>query len=178
MRTLILITFVVAGLLCSSAWVAVAQGAGVPGPSGPRTSGLTRGERVLLERGVAALAAHDLPTAGRLLTDVYRQSLRSEVLYHLARLAAAEARPLAAYDLMRRYLADPSREPDEAATRAAEEVVSQPPPPSGSVLLSSDPGALVLLDNRVVATLPLLLPLLVEPGPHTVKLETSISPLG
>lgn len=171
MRTPILITLVVASLLCSSAWVAVTEGAGVPGPSGARTSGLTRGERVLLERGVAALAAHDLPTAGRLLTDVYRQSLRSEVLYHLARLAAAEARPLAAYDLMRRYLADPSREPDEAATRAAEEVVSQPPPPSGSVLLSSDPGALVLLDNRVVATLPLLLPLLVEPGPHTVKLE-------
>lgn len=171
MRMPVLIVLVVASLLCGSALVAVTEGAGVPGSSGARTSGLTRGERVLLERGIAALDAHDLPAAARLLTEVYRQSLRSEVLYHLARLAAAEERPLAAYDLMRRYLADPSREPDEAATRAAEAVVSQPPPPSGSVLVSSDPGALVLLDNRVVATLPLLLPLLVDPGPHTVKLE-------
>ena len=138
-----------------------------------RAVSLTHGARAIVDRGVQALAVNDLPTARRLLTDAYRQSQRSEVLYHLGRLAVAEGRALEAYDLMQRYLADPSREVDAAATHAAEELVAPPPPPSGSLTIISDPGALVLLDQRVVATLPLLQPLLVSPGGHTVRLEFS-----
>ena len=37
----------------------------------------------------------------------------------------------------------------------------------------SEAGALVFLDSRPVGTLPLLLPLLVTPGTHTVRLEFS-----
>lgn len=165
MRTPALIALVVLYLVGSPL-----SSLGVAGPP-ERAPALTRGARALLDRGVTALDAKDLPAAGRLLTDAYRQSQRSEVLYQLGRLAVAEGRTLDAYDLMRRYLADPARETNEVATRDAEAVVSQPPPPSSSLTVLSDPGALVLLDERAVATLPLLLPLQVTPGTHTVKLE-------
>lgn len=125
----------------------------------------------VLERGRAALEAKDLPTASRLLTEAYRGSPRTEVLFHLGQLAVAEGRVLEAHDLYRRYLADPARDADEAATKTAEAFVSQPPPPGGTVSVQSDPGAFVVVDSRVVGTLPLLLPLYLSPGEHTVALE-------
>ncbi len=124
-----------------------------------------------LERGRAALEAKDLATAGRLFTEAYRSSPRTEVLYHLGQLALAEGRVIDAHDLYRRYLADPARDPDETATKDAEQLVGQPPPPGGTVSVQSDPGAFVVVDGRVVGTLPLLLPLYLAPGEHTVALE-------
>ncbi|HNN95846.1 MAG TPA: PEGA domain-containing protein [Pseudomonadota bacterium] len=123
------------------------------------------------ERGLAALTEKDLPTATRLLTEAFRQSPRPEVLYHLGRVASAEGQALLAYDLFRRYLADPSREPDDAAVQIAEKAIENPPPQSGSLAIQSDPGALVLVDERVVGTLPLPLPVLLSPGAHSVVLE-------
>lgn len=140
-------------------------------PAAAQRRALPREQRVVLDKGIAALQAHDLPAAMQLLTDAYRQSPRTEVLYHLGRLAAAEARPLDAYDLMRRYQADPAYQVDPATARVIETIANQPLPPSGSLLVLSDAGALVFVDNRPVGTLPLLLPLLVSPGTHTVKLE-------
>ena len=157
-----------AGLVTPAASQVRPRPGGAHAGDGRSSGGSDRG---LLDKGAAALAADDLPAAARLLSDAYRQFPRAAVLHALARLATAQGRTLEAYDLYRRYLADPSREADEAATRAAEALLNQPAPESGSLTVLSDPGAIVLLDGRVVATLPLLLPLLVAPGPHTVKLE-------
>lgn len=159
---------VLAGLLGCLSGPAAAQVR--PRPGGPLAGG-GRSDRGLLDKGTAALVAGDLQAAGRLLSEAYRQLPRAATLYQLAQLATAQGRTLDAYDLMRRYLADPSRETDEAATRAAEALLNQPAPDSGSLTVLSDPGAVVVVDDRVVATLPLLLPLLVTPGPHTVRLE-------
>src|SRR5882762_1544045 len=52
-----------------------------------------------LDKALAALAAKDLPTASRLLTEAYRATSRTELLYHLGRLAADEGRVLEAHDL-------------------------------------------------------------------------------
>lgn len=124
-----------------------------------------------IDRGLAAFEAKDWSTATRLFSEAFRLSPRPELLYHLARVAAAEGQAVVAYDLFRRYLADPAREPDDAATQTAEAAVATPPPNSGSVAIQSDPGALVLVDDRVAGTLPLPLPLLLPPGPHTIVLE-------
>ena len=166
----LIVASLVAGLASSAASQVRPRPGGAHAGDGRSSGGSDRG---LLDKGTAALTAGDLPTAARLLSEAYRQFPRAAVLHALARLATAQGRTLDAYDLYRRYLADPSREADEAATRTAESLLNQPAPESGSLTVLSDPGALVLLDGRVVATLPLLLPLLVAPGPHTVKLEFS-----
>lgn len=138
---------------------------------GARGAAVRGNAKALTERGLAALTAKDWPTASRLLMDAYRLSPRPELLYHLGQVALGEGRLLEAYDLFRRYLADPSREPDEEAAKLAEQQLAQPQPPGGSIIVTSDPGALVFLDERAVGTLPLPLPLLVPPGSHSVVLE-------
>lgn len=124
-----------------------------------------------LDRGLAALDAKDFPTATRLLSEAFRQSPRPEILFHLARVAAADGQTLVAYDLFRRYLADPAREPDEAAARVADQALASPPATSASLVIQSDPGAFVVVDDRVVGTLPLTLSLVLLPGAHNVVLE-------
>jgi hypothetical protein len=155
--------------LCSVAVAARGKAAkGAAGRIAPKAAPIVASA---LERGKAALEAKDLATAARLLTEAYRSTPRTELLFHLAQLAVAEGRVLEAHDLYRRYLADPARDPDEAATKTAEQFVSQPPPPGGTVSVQSDPGAFVVVDQRVVGTLPLLLPLFLSSGEHTVALE-------
>lgn len=151
--------------------IPAAQAQGAAKSVGRGAVGARPGAKVLIERGLAALEAKDLPTAGRLLMDAYRLSPRPELLYHLGRVAVGEGRLLEAYDLFRRYLADPAREPDEAAAKLVEQQLAQPMPPGGSIIVLSDPGALVVVDNRAVGTLPLPLPLLLTPGAHSVVLE-------
>lgn len=125
----------------------------------------------LLERGAAALEARDFATAGKLLGSAFRSAPLPEVLLQLARLAQAEGLAVQAYDLYRRYLADPTRIPDSAAVTAAEAAVAQPPPPSGSLAVNGPPAAIVIVDGRIVGVLPLPQPLLLAPGEHTLLLE-------
>lgn len=125
----------------------------------------------LFEKGLAALEAKDLVTAKRLLSDAYRASPRPDLLYQLGRVAAAEGKQLLAYDLFRRYLADPARGGDDAASQVAEQALSQPAPENGTLSIQSEPGALVIADDNVVGILPLALPLLLAPGQHSVRLE-------
>lgn len=60
-----------------------------------------------LQRGRTALQAGDLATAASALSAAYRAQPSALALYQLGRLAQAEGRALDAYDLMRRFLADP-----------------------------------------------------------------------
>lgn len=122
-------------------------------------------------RGVEALKAGDLATATQALTTTYRQAPRPEALLQLARLAVAEHRALDAYDLYHRYLADPTRIPDEQATKEAEQQLKTPPALAGSLTVLDPPGALLVVNSRVVGVVPLPLPLLLSPGEHTLVIE-------
>jgi hypothetical protein len=160
------------GLCCLVAAVlALASPAAAADRPAPLPAAAPGPPKGLLARGLAAETAGDLGSAVELLSAAYRQSPQPEVLFHLGRIAVAEGRQLDAHDLFRRYLADPARQLDDAATRTAEKFVAQRPPPGGSVSVLSDPGALVLVDNRLIGTLPLPLPLLLSPGTHKVTLE-------
>lgn len=146
---------------------------------GPKKAGGGHGRahadpnKALVDKALAALESQDFPTATALLTSAYRSAPRPELLYQLGRVAMAAGRTLESHDLLRRYLADPAREPDDAATKLAEDLIAGVPPDCGSLSIQSDPGALVLVDDRVVGSLPLPLPVLLSPGAHNVIVEFS-----
>lgn len=139
--------------------------------AGASRAALLRQVQPQLDKGAAALAAHDFATAAQVLGTAYRSAPLPEVLLQLARLAQAAGLTVEAYDLYRRYLADPTRIPDSAAVAAAEAVVAQPAPPSGSLAVNGPPSAIVVVDGRTVGVLPLPQPLLLAPGEHTLVLE-------
>ncbi len=147
-----------------------------------------------LARGQAALAAGDLATAQTALSAAYQAQPSALALYQLGRLAQAEGRSLDAYDLMRRFLADPELDvgtpaagaPTAAtpppsspaaeseltlAIREAERVLGTPAPPSGSLTIRGERGTLVFVDGRIVGSLPLPVPLLVSPAEHKIALS-------
>lgn len=148
--------------------VAAPAGAGSGLERHPSGSGAAH---ALLDKGKAALQAKDLGAARRALEQAYRLAATPEALFLLGRLAEAEGRPLEAHDLMRRYLIDPARLPDEAAVAEAQRVVKGARPASGQIVVLGAPGSLVLLDDRLLGSVPLTQPLLVSPGEHRLSLQ-------
>lgn len=118
-----------------------------------------------------ALAQGNYAAARQSLDAAFRRAPAPELLLLLARLAVAEGRSLDAYDLMRRYLADPGRPQDETADREAQLVLNQTPPPSSEVRVLGDAGAVVIVDDRTVGVLPLTSPLLLSVGQHAMALQ-------
>jgi uncharacterized protein GlcG (DUF336 family) len=169
-------------------WLAIAAGVlgGVALPTAhaaPRRAGGGEGgaSPASLLRAEEAIARKDWRAAESALVQAFLVRRRPEVLYQLGRLAEGEERLLDAQDLMRRYLTDPGRVPDEEAAAQAQRVVSLPRPPSGQVLVLGDAGALLYVDGRLVGDLPLSQPLLLAPGEHRVavvdKLRRQESPV-
>lgn len=140
-----------------------------------------------LQRGKAALAAGDLATAQATLTTAYRSAPGPLALFLLGRLAVAEKRALDAYDLMRRFLADPELDTVDPATagktssapptplaaeiKEAEGIVAQAPPAFASLSIRGERGTLVFVDGRLVGSLPLPLPLAISPSDHKIALS-------
>lgn len=125
----------------------------------------------LQQQGEAALQSKDLAAARTALEGAFRQAPGPEGLLWLGRLAEAEGRTDAAADLMRRYLADPARLPDEPAAKEAEAVAARVSLRSGSVSPLGASGAVLLVDGRLAGALPLSMPLQLTPGEHTLTLE-------
>ncbi|MFT3754936.1 MAG: PEGA domain-containing protein [Pseudoxanthomonas sp.] len=124
-----------------------------------------------LREGEAALKAGELVAAERLLSEAYQVRGAPQALFLLGRLAVAQGRTVAAQDFLRRYLAATEDQAVSPEQRAEAERVLLTTPPSGEVAVLGEPGGRVLLDGRLVALLPLPLPLLVTPGNHEVRLE-------
>jgi len=125
----------------------------------------------LTQEGASALLGKDFPAATRALSAAYRLAPTSELLSLLGQLALAEGRIVDAKDLFRRYLND-TPEPETSPGRAeAQRVLQLPGPPPGEMRIVGDRNSLVLVDDRVVGTLPLPLPLLLPAGEHKVVLE-------
>lgn len=125
----------------------------------------------LIEEGSEALRKQDYPGARRALEQALRAAAGPEVLFQLGRLAVAEGRLAAAQDLMRRFLHDSSGEAEGPLQKEARAILTQPAGAQGEVAVLGARGAVVLVDERPVGSLPLALPLLLPLGPHRVTVE-------
>lgn len=157
------------------AWLPAMTVAAAPRPAARGTAKKATGKAdptaQVREQVKNALAQGNYAAARQALDAAFRRAPVPELLLLLARLAVAEGRSLDAYDLMRRYLADPARPSDETADREAQLVLAQTPPPSSEVRVLGDAGAVVEVDDRTVGVLPLTSPLLLSVGPHTMALS-------
>lgn len=142
-----------------------------PGAKAAR-AGESPAERRLRE-GEVALKAGDLTAAERSFSEAYRVQGAQGALFGLGRLALAQGRAVAAQDFMRRFLAADGQAVTLEQRAEAERILAQPLP-SGEVAILGEPGSLVRLDGRLVAQLPLPVPLLVAPGSHEVRLEVPV----
>ena len=136
-----------------------------------RLGGLSPKVQAQVAQGQAALSEKRFGEAQQAFTNAYRQSPRASMLLSLARVAVGEGRALDSIDLYRRYLADPTREPDEAASKEAAQAVLAEPPEAGSVNVQGDNGMLVTVDGLLRGSVPLAQPVLLSPGKHTVTME-------
>lgn len=101
----------------------------------------------------------------------YRLVPSPRILHHLATIEAARGHVTAAADLARRALADlPAQVPD-GERAAAQRLAGQRRGPTAEVAVAGPLSAWVYLDDRLVGTLPLSLPLLLTPGAHVLRLE-------
>ena len=108
------------------------------------------------------------------LDEAFRVLPQPTTLYLLGELAAAEQHVVEAQDRMRRFLADPTRNPaDTARVQEAERILRLPRPSSSEVRLFGEAGSLVRVDGRPVGVLPLEAPLLIATGKHQLSAERS-----
>lgn len=165
------LSIVLFALLCALAGGGVAAAAAARASRGP-VDAATLAERQLLEAR-AALASRDLATASARAQASYRTQPSPDALFVLGQVALAEGRVLPAQDFMARYLADPDLEvgSDDANVRAAQRVLDAERPPAASLNILGDRGALVSVDGRLLAALPLPRPLLLSPNEHRIEIE-------
>lgn len=169
----------VALLLLWLAWLAAPPGASARTHSHKHKPPAAPGEDPI-EVGLAAMAAGRYAPAEQSFLRAYGSEVKPELLFYLARLAAAQGSGLLARDLMRRYLQDPEREANPAR-QALAQLLLEEPPPQGTQLVETQiigpRGAWVRVDGRLVGWLPLLSPLQLSAGAHTVVLEGSSAQL-
>lgn len=164
-RSLSALSFAAALTVVALTAAATAHAAGAP--RSPRN------EERLRAAGDAALQAKDYDAAARAYSDLYRLTQQPDMLFQLGIVAAAQGHLLDAQDLLRRFLSDPRFDPSvsEAKEQEARRILALPRPPSAKVNIIGTSGTLVLVDQRLVARLPLARPLLISPGKHTLLLE-------
>ncbi len=133
--------------------------------------GLASGTVQLLDTASSAIAAGNYPAAYQTLLTAFPQA-PAQTTYHLGRLAAAEQQPVAARDLLRRFLADQSLDAADPLRAEAQKLLdSLPSREAGEVSVGAPRGAQVQLDGRLVGALPLTLPLLVQSGVHRLQVS-------
>ena len=115
--------------------------------------------------------ASEYPAALKRAEEIYRQSPGPELLLQMGLLSDGMGKVLDAQDFLRRYLADPLVDANSPGRAEAERILAKPRPPSGEVQIIADQNGIVLMDGRLVGSLPLSAPLLVAPGKHNVALE-------
>ena len=117
----------------------------------------------LIERGVAALQAKELPTAQSLFEAAYLQEQRPLLLFYLGQVAQSDGRPIDAEDYFRRFLFDPNvvvSSPEYALAQAA---LNTLPTSKGELTVQGSPLGVVRIDNRLVGVLPLSHPVILAP---------------
>lgn len=124
----------------------------------------------LIDAATDAMNGQDYAWARRSLQEAYRRSRAADLLYRLAEVERLDGHEVAARDFYRRFVAEGADEaPDNLA--AAHKQLAAPVPLGGELAVTSERGALVLLDDQVVGISPLSLPLFVTPGSHKLAVE-------
>lgn len=126
----------------------------------------------LLDEAKAALSAGDLDGAHKKAEAAYRKQASAEALFVLGQVAQAQGRVVEAHDLFRRYLADPSASSDAAQRSEAQRHASLTLPQAGDLYIAGDKDTLVFVNDRLLGSLPLLLPLRVAAGVLSVTLQS------
>jgi hypothetical protein len=139
-------------------------------PRKPASAQRTAAEK-LTDEGLAALKEKNLSRAYAALSESYRLAPTAEGLFHLARLAREEQRTVESVDLFRRYLSDPAKKNDDDMLQVAREATKPPFPLAAQVIVLTEPGAFLSVDERLVGMLPLSSPLLLSPGEHRMGIE-------
>lgn len=124
----------------------------------------------LLQAAKKAYDRNGLSESYQYLEEAYRLRSDPEMLFLLGRLAYAERRGIEAHDLLRRYKLG-AKEPSIEALSVVAKILNEPQPPAGELLFVAETDSLLLVDERIVGTLPLPAPLLLSAGPHQVVLE-------
>ncbi len=127
----------------------------------------------LLDEARSALSAGELDGALKKAESAYKKQPTGETLCLLAQVAAAQNRVVDAHDLFRRCLADPSQTIDPSIRTEAQKLATSAPGGLGDLHVVGDKDSLVFVDDRLRGSLPLLLPVRVAAGMHSVSLLTS-----
>lgn len=146
----------------------------VAGQSAANSADTVRKPRAvaLLLEAKAALEAGDLDGAHKKADAAYRKQASAQGLFVLGQVAQAQGRVVEAHDLFRRYLADPSASSDAVLRAEAQRQAGLSLPQAGDLYIAGDKDALVYVNDRLLGSLPLLLPLRVAAGNLSVTLQS------
>lgn len=128
--------------------------------------------QALLGEAKAALASGDLDGAQKKAESAFKKQSSAEALFVLGQVAQAQGHIVEAQDLFRRYLADPGTTIEPAKRVEAQRPAGQALPPLGDLYITGDKDSLVYVNDRLLGSLPLLLPLRVAAGDLSVALSS------
>lgn len=136
----------------------------------------------IFTRGVEALLGQRLDEALTVFEDLYRQTPRPTLLYYLGKVAQAQQRHAAAFDLYRRFLRGAGDEIDADTRLEIQHYLASATPPECEVAVAGESAALLTVDGRIAGTLPLDHSLALLPGTHKLvlthgrrKVETQVN---
>lgn len=136
-------------------------------PRGPLTDKLSK----LISDGQAALSAQDFPKAQSLFEQAFRLKPTPDLLLLLGKVADGQGQSIVAADLYHRYLEAGSLGSDDESVESLRKKVNAVPSSVSEVTVSGLGGSFLLVDGRLLGSLPLNRPLLLSPGPHRYRLE-------
>ncbi len=128
--------------------------------------------QVLLGEAKAALASGDLDGAQKKAESAFKKQSSAEALFVLGQVAQAQGHIVEAQDLFRRYLADPGTTIEPAKRIEAQRPAGPALPPLGDLYVTGEKDSLVYVNDRLLGSLPLLLPLRVAAGDLSVALSS------
>lgn len=120
---------------------------------------------------LTALSVGNPGHAEEILDRAFRADPDPTLLYQLGLVAQAQGRPVAALDLYRRYQEIVGSEVSAEVTRSIESFAQSLVAPFTVLNVSSAPGGLLCVDDKIVGTLPLRTPLLIAGGTHRFRIE-------
>lgn len=149
-------------------------------PDEPHTSetpdaAAEHGNRVsrLLREAKAALDEGNVDAALKKAEAAFKKERTGDILCLLGQIAAIQSRAVDAHDLFRRCLADPTVTIDAAVRTDAQKHTARPVLPTGELHVLGEKDALLLVDDGVRGSLPLVLPLRLAAGSHSVAVVAS-----
>ena len=150
-------TMALAAALLSPSWPAAAQ------------SDARAAARAHFERGVAAFNARRFGEAGEEFATAYKLSPAFPVLYNIGQVNVALGRPVEAVEAFERYLREGTTVPTERRREVESEIAKQLERIGEVAVRTAPDGAEVRVDGRLVGKSPLIRPLRLSAGIHTVQ---------